>query len=58
VAPALGLLEDLLHQMIPIVEHVEMAEGHGHVLKDVLVPPTLTLALALTLVPTLTLIWP
>ena len=31
--------------MVPVVEHVEMAEGHGHVLKDTLVPMELDLLL-------------
>ena len=55
VAPGLELLEDMLRQITPIVEHAEMAEGHGHVLKDVLVPLTRTRTRTLTLTPTPTL---
>ena len=55
VAPGLELLEDMLRQITPIVEHAEMAEGHGHVLKDVLVPLTRTRTLTPTPTPTPTL---
>ena len=42
---ALELLEEVLRQVVPVLEHVEMAEGHGHVLKDTLVPMELDLLL-------------
>ena len=42
---ALELLEEMLRQVVPVLEHVEMAEGHGHVLKDTLVPMELDLLL-------------
>jgi hypothetical protein len=45
VLSALELLEEVLRQVVPVLEHVEMAEGHGHVLKDTLVPMELDLLL-------------